>query len=265
MTTLSTEDIRARLDATDATRIVLTPLLQPKIDSGTIDVRLGRHFIAFRSSRYLGVEPVGALIDYGDTDASARVDREEQFRIQVSRTVERIFVPLGQPFVLHPYELVLACTLEYVALPGDVGAYVLSRSSTGRLGILSATATYIHPGFKGVVTLELVNTGPTAIEITPGMRIAQFALEEAHISEKSTGSTWQFSTRPDIARLAEEPDMAVLAWLNRAAHIGVVRASDLGPRFGAATERHASPNTRPARPPTQKRPARRGQAAPRSP
>ncbi|MBI4346966.1 MAG: dCTP deaminase [Elusimicrobia bacterium] len=219
MTTLSVDEIRKRLQATDDSRIILTPLLEPKVDPGTIDVRLGRHFIAFRSSRYLGVEPVGALVEEGSSHSISEVEREEEFQVRLERTVERIFVPLGHPFALHPYELVLACTLEYIALPRDVGAYVLSRSSTGRLGILSATATYIHPGFRGVVTLELVNTGPTAIEITPGMRIAQFALEEAHLSGPGSGvgpqSVWQFSTRPDIARLTRESDMPTLAWLNR--------------------------------------------------
>src|SRR5439155_25248964 len=117
------------------------------------DVRLGREFIAFRKTRYLGVDPIAALRAAAEAvrDEEAELARwrterglpasgrtvpaellerrsQDELRIRVGRTVERIFVPFGETFVLHPNQLVLATTLEYVRLPANVGAYVLTRS-----------------------------------------------------------------------------------------------------------------------------------------
>jgi dCTP deaminase len=49
--------------------------------------------------------------------------------------------------------------LEFFKLPSDVMAYVIGRSSWGRLGLVIATATFVDPNFRGSITLELVNEG----------------------------------------------------------------------------------------------------------
>lgn len=203
MTTLSADQLRERLASHDPDcRILVTPLIESggRLAAGTLDVRLGRHFIAFRKSRSLGVNPF---------EPEAPEDDADELEIRVRRTVDRIFVPLYERFVLHPYQLVLACTLEFVGLPPDVGAFVLSRSSIGRLGILSATATYVHPRYHGVVTLELLNTGEAAVALTPGMRIAQLVFEDARPSEGKPGR-YHLSTRPEIARLAGDTELRAL-------------------------------------------------------
>jgi deoxycytidine triphosphate deaminase len=86
---------------------------------------------------------------------------------------------LGYKFVLHPSELVLAATLEYLVLPADLSAQVVSRSSYGRLGLLSATAIQVHPHIHGCLTLELVNLGTVSLVLTPGERIAQLVVSLA--------------------------------------------------------------------------------------
>jgi len=205
---LSAEEIKQLLRRGD---LVVTPLLAPVlIDSGTIDIRLGRHFVTFRKSRFLGTDVLESVREAGnEATRSARADR---LSIEVGRTVERVTVELGESFVLHPGQLVLACTLEYIALPATVGAQVLSRSTTGRLGILSATATYFHPNFRGVPTLELVNTSETALSVTPGLRIAQLLLEEAHPNAYQPGR-YQLTTKPQIARLSRDRELEGLAAL----------------------------------------------------
>lgn len=227
--------IRRRLASRDKDRIVVTPLLDPSVAHGTLDMRLGREFIAFRKTRYLGVDPIGALRDAarmiedeqraaqrqlkGNEDGGDQPSHPEllerrsqdELHIRVGRTVERIFVPFRETFVLHPHQLVLACTLEYVCLPEDVGAYVLSRSSIGRLGILSATATFIHPGFCGVITLELVNTSETPVRVTPGMRIAQLVFEHADPAIGEPPGRYQFSTGPEITLLTSDRELQRLA------------------------------------------------------
>jgi dCTP deaminase len=88
---------------------------------------------------------------------------------------------------------------------------VLSRSSVGRLGILSATATFIHPRFQGVITLELVNTSETPVRIIPGMRIAQLVFEHAETDAGEQRGRYQFSTRPEITLLTSDRELQRLA------------------------------------------------------
>lgn len=211
MSVLSKDQIRAALERH---LLVVTPLLPPvRIDAGTIDLRLGRHFITFRKSRFLGTDVLDVFrrARTQPTDAAQR----DQLAIEVGRTVERVTVDPGDDFILHPGQLVLACTLEYIALPEDIGGQVLSRSTTGRLGILSATATFFHPGFRGVPTLELVNTGETAVSVTPGLRIAQLLLENAEPGAAGPGR-YQLTTRPQIARLWRDPELEALSEVARA-------------------------------------------------
>ncbi|MFT2536528.1 dCTP deaminase domain-containing protein, partial [Escherichia coli] len=48
-------------------------------------------------------------------------------------TPDRSFnVPLGRELVLHPGQLILGATLEFLVLPADLVGQVLSRSSWGR-------------------------------------------------------------------------------------------------------------------------------------
>ncbi len=74
--------------------------------------------------------------------------------------------------------MALASTLEYVRMPNDLSASVTSRSKWGRLGLVIATATAVHPGFTSVVTLELVNHGGVPLVLYPGLMVAQLILFE---------------------------------------------------------------------------------------
>jgi dCTP deaminase len=98
-------------------------------------------------------------------------DTEGQFVPGVGR--EEVFVPRGETFLIHPGDFILGATLEFLALPSDVMAFVEGRSTLGRMGLIIATASQIAPGFHGAVVLELANTGTVPLAITPGMGIAQ--------------------------------------------------------------------------------------------
>ena len=66
-------------------------------------------------------------------------------------------------------------TLEWIKLPANLQGIVTARSSWAREGLSIATASLIHPGYKGVVTLELANLGQIPLSLYPGLRIAQIA------------------------------------------------------------------------------------------
>ena len=62
-------------------------------------------------------------------------------------------------------------------------AYVIGRSSWGRLGLVIATATMIQPGFHGTITLELTNVGNVPLVLLPGTRIAQLVFHHVGANE----------------------------------------------------------------------------------
>ncbi|MDE1857423.1 MAG: dCTP deaminase [Candidatus Micrarchaeota archaeon] len=73
--------------------------------------------------------------------------------------------------VIKPHEQVLLSTVEYLEMPDDVVGFVELRSSWARHG-LSMPPTIVDAGFKGTITLEVVNNAPYAIRLLPGMRFA---------------------------------------------------------------------------------------------
>jgi dCTP deaminase len=86
---------------------------------------------------------------------------------------------------LEPNCLVLGRTSEYVELPilpnfpTCLAARIEGKSSRARFGILiHFTAPTVHPGFKGTLTLEMINLGPASFMLKPGMPIAQLIVEE---------------------------------------------------------------------------------------
>lgn len=161
MTLLGWESLDEALKAPLTERLVVTPLLDrdQQVGPAAIDLRLDTGFILFRRSHRGGVDPLAAAADL------------------VEESRERVSVPFGQGLWIHPQEMVLGATLEFVRLPNHLGAEVLGRSTWGRLGLLVATAVAVHPGYAGSLTLELVNTSNSALKVYPGLRVAQLIVQ----------------------------------------------------------------------------------------
>jgi len=172
-------------------RLVVTPLLDlNQVGDASLDTRLGSEFIVIRHTNLACINP---------TETS--VIEEE-----IGRYQDRVRVRFGEQFVLHPRQLVLGSTLEYVALPHDLTAQVLGRSSWGRLGLIIATATVVGPGFKGVITLELLNEGQVPLILYPGMIIAQLLFEQTWGGVSYTGR-YDFPTGPQFSRIHKDKDI----------------------------------------------------------
>jgi dCTP deaminase len=129
----------------------IAPLDLGAIKAASLDVHLGHWFVVAQRTRL----PSVALHD----------PRAVKILMEVAR--DEIFIPLNGKFVIHPGDLVLGATLEFVALPADVMAFVEGRSSLGRLGLIVATATQVAPGFHGVIVLEMANAGTVPLEAQP--------------------------------------------------------------------------------------------------
>ena len=85
-------------------------------------------------------------------------------------------LPLGQYVVLHPGDLILAPTFENISIPRNLFGILQGRSSLGRLGIIvHATASFVDPGFKGTITLELSNLGHLPVRLYTLAKVAALA------------------------------------------------------------------------------------------
>lgn len=180
MAILTCQQIKKRIyDTSDPPyRLVVTPLLEPEsqLDKGSssLDIRLGTHFLQQRRTD-IGIIELG------------RAKSKPEVAVSVVRSIK----PFGGVFILHPNQFVLGCSLEYIKMPIDLSAYVVGRSTWGRLGLIVATAIGIHPLFRGIIALELINLGEVPIILRPGRTIAQIFFHTTEGSVDSQGVTTQ--------------------------------------------------------------------------
>lgn len=193
MSALTDSEVRELLASTrPGHQLVITPLLDPvkQIGPGSIDLRLGTEFLETPRQNNASIDP------FAPYDPRARPINDT-----------RTYVPLGDKYVLHPGQFALGSTLEFVVLPDDVTGQVLSRSSWGRLGLLVATAVAVQPGFRGSLTLELVNAGTVPIVLRPGLRIAQLQLWRS-----ATPTTRPYAAGDNKYQAPLGPESNRLAW-----------------------------------------------------
>lgn len=153
-------------------RLVVSPILaKNQIGASSVDLRLGNVFLMVRARGLSHVDP--ARFAY-PTDTADDHELEQAKR----QKHERHEVPFEQKFLLHPGMLVLVPTLEWVKLPASLQGIVTARSGWAREGLSIATASLIHPGYTGIITLELANLGQIPLGLYPGLRIAQIAFQE---------------------------------------------------------------------------------------
>jgi dCTP deaminase len=176
-------------------RLVVTPILSiAQIGDASIDVRLGNEFLLPTSSltaafEYIAENPMGG----GGAQIYKRIRRD-----------------FGKPLYIHPGQLVLGSTFEFIRLPSDISAYVIGRSSLGRTGLVIATATAVAPGYPGCITLEIVNEGEVPLPLFPGMRIAQLVLHKTEGSASYSGR-FRASVGPQPPMLWKDKEMKIWA------------------------------------------------------
>jgi dCTP deaminase len=82
--------------------------------------------------------------------------------------------PLG--FLVWPGMFILASTIETIIMPKGISATVRDKSTHARLG-LAVQNTFIDPGFRGQVTLEISNHAPFPVRIYPEIGICQLVFD----------------------------------------------------------------------------------------
>lgn len=77
---------------------------------------------------------------------------------------------------VNPGDFILACTVETIIMPKYMSATVRDKSTYARLG-LAVQNTFIDPGFRGQVTLEISNHAPFPVRIYPETGICQLVFQ----------------------------------------------------------------------------------------
>jgi len=144
-----------------AESLVITPLLQKSevlgkgSDTDAVDLRLGTFFLLPQ------VPPQPFFFP------SRTLAKSTHFRVHV---------PLGSYLVVPAHQTVLGSTLEFVKLPYDLAGQILTKSSIARTFMVIETAPWIHPEYRGVLTLEIANVSNTPLLLYPGRLIGQLIL-----------------------------------------------------------------------------------------
>lgn len=201
---LSGAEIRRRLSQRPETLddwLVISPILDPKAQlkdsNASIDLRLASVFIVPKRSQLANLDPLDPLYETGRQNPT-----------------DKVMVPIGEHFVLHPRQFALAQTIEWVHMPRDLAGYVVGRSRWGRDGLIIATATGVHPRFSAPLTLELTNLGEVPIFLYPGLSYVQLFLHTVDSKGTAAASSASFTgtTEPTSTMLELEERDIIKKW-----------------------------------------------------
>ncbi|BFI73595.1 dCTP deaminase, dUMP-forming [Nanoarchaeota archaeon] len=162
-------------------KIVVDPFDEEMIGPASLDIRLGYKFRVFKTID----KEVIDIKDYND-DIYTRIDTEN-YTIHVGKYSDLYIIKKDNiPIIIHPGEFILASVYEYIQLPNDIVGQIHGRSSIGRLGlIIHTSAGYIDPGYKGYLTLEIINVNKIPIKLYPKTKVAQIVFFDTEPVEVS--------------------------------------------------------------------------------
>jgi len=154
----------------DVRSLVITPILKEEFDHDAIDLRLGCYF---RSPAVSSIECV------------------KPYQEPVDHYPELVHKPYGREpnssngtLILQPHHAVLASTLEYIKMPGDIAGQILTKSSWARIFVSIASAPWIHPFYRGCLTLEVTNLGNVPVALPVGRPMAQLVFIKVEDGDK---------------------------------------------------------------------------------
>jgi len=146
---LSNVEIISLLETGD---IQIQPFEEKLVRPASVCLRLGRKCVSVEVSREIDVRDKSTYPRYEMIAAAADGG---------------IFVP--------PKQMILAHTMEAIALSRQIAARIENLSGLARLGLQVALSNYISPGYgesgMSTLTLELFNTLEVPIRVYPEMRI----------------------------------------------------------------------------------------------
>ncbi|MCT4071849.1 dCTP deaminase [Elizabethkingia anophelis] len=194
--TLHKKEIIALLEDKE---LFLYPILEEdQIGDISIDLRVGTDFLFQHQGR-------SSYINTSNNDINSR-----SIKSNFTQTRRKI----GEKFILHPFQPTLFSTIEYIKLPNDVYAVLSLRSSYSRLGL--TMSTILQPGYCGCISVEILNSGNTPIEIVSGVRFLQIRLIKVDADDldyfKDTRK-YACQVRPVPSKANEDKEIGLLSKL----------------------------------------------------
>lgn len=175
--------------------LCISPLLdESQIGDLTIDFRLGTDFLV----TIHGSNPfIDASLNNGD-------------RFPIKSSFQETRRKLGETFLFHPNQTVLASTLEYVKLPKNVYLELSMRSSYLRLGL--SMSSIVQPGYCGCLSIELTNVNKVPLNLTVGASMIQARLFTITVDSNyfSRKRKYMCQVRPLISAVAADIDFKAL-------------------------------------------------------
>ena len=102
-----------------------------------------------------------------------------------------VLTPDGGGIRLDPGQSTLVGVQEHFDIPSDVVGYVRDKSTWSRMGLLTAQAV-LEPGWKGYLTLRIINVGSEALTIVDREPIAQVVFHRLEsIPDRSYSGKYQ--------------------------------------------------------------------------
>ncbi|ADY25370.1 deoxycytidine triphosphate deaminase [Deinococcus proteolyticus MRP] len=183
--------------------VLIDPLLdESQIGNISVDLRLGYDFLVSIKTRssYISLDKHG---NYRSTTSYFQNTRRD----------------VGDGFLVYPGQLVLTTSLEYVKLPGNIYAEIITRSSYNRLGIRLSTT--LQPGFRGCVPIEIANDSNNPVELIIGSRLIQMKLYsiDEDLDYGSSSRKYYGDTSPNSSRASEDYEIALLASMSKKSKI----------------------------------------------
>lgn len=183
----------------EANDLAIRPILEPhrQINNTGFDFRLGYDFL-------VSVHGREAYMNASHNGESGYNVRGLKYHFQESRR------QIGETFILHPSQTILATSLEYIKLPTDVMLMLFMRSSYSRLGL--SVSTIVQPGYCGCISLELTNNNFTPINLTVGARLFQgvFHLVTDNTDYYHSARKYSCQVRPEASSALDDSDLRVL-------------------------------------------------------
>ncbi len=183
---------RLRLSVKDPQSLVITPLLDEKnaFSADSVDLRLGSRFLLPQ------VPPQPFLTLDSESTSSAHL---------------RVHIPWGKYLVVPAHQTVLGATLEFIKISVDLSAQILTRSSIARTFVIIETAPWVHPSYRGCLTLEIANVSNTPLLLHPGISIGQLILQEVEMEsipkeDANLGGSYLGPVYPEAPRFGRLAD-----------------------------------------------------------
>jgi dCTP deaminase len=189
---LSSVEIHAALDNG---KLVISPEPSPRRPEPGVYCPYNTHTVDLRLHHEISV-PQSGIFAYDLMEPGSLPET-------LAKNSKKYTLTDDQPYHLRPKQFILARTLERIGLPTDKGlpylaARIEGKSSRARCGVLvHFTAPTVHPGWKGPLTLEMINLGPTTFVLRPGMPIAQLIVEQVYGAVFQNPSQFQNQQTPE--------------------------------------------------------------------